>query len=95
MASTRQLDSTLRTLHAIGWVGEGGNVRNQLPSQHYIKDMSAVHKSACGYLLIWTEYFSYLGQKIQQEAANQAKIDVSKANMKGEIGSKLRQGQTL
>ncbi|CAI9289350.1 unnamed protein product [Lactuca saligna] len=41
------------------------------------------------------EYFSYLGQKIQQEAANQAKIDVSEARMKGEIGSKLRQGQTL
>ncbi|KAI3792100.1 hypothetical protein L2E82_05970 [Cichorium intybus] len=41
------------------------------------------------------EYFSYLGQKIQQEAANQAKIDVSEAKMKGEIGSKLRQGQTV
>ncbi|KAL4592340.1 hypothetical protein LXL04_005331 [Taraxacum kok-saghyz] len=41
------------------------------------------------------EYFSYLGQKIQQEAANQAKIDVSEAQMKGEIGSKLREGQTL
>ncbi|KAL7595952.1 hypothetical protein Lser_V15G28150 [Lactuca serriola] len=41
------------------------------------------------------EYFSYLGQKIQQEAANQARIDVSEAKMKGEIGSKLRQGQTL
>ncbi|CAH1451875.1 unnamed protein product [Lactuca virosa] len=41
------------------------------------------------------EYFSYLGQKIQQEAANQAKIDVSEAKMKGEFGSKLRQGQTL
>ncbi|KAL2936622.1 Flotillin-like protein 1 [Bienertia sinuspersici] len=31
------------------------------------------------------EYFSYLGQKTQMEAANQAK---------GEIGAKLRQGQT-
>nr|KAJ0215993.1 hypothetical protein LSAT_V11C300125800 [Lactuca sativa] len=41
------------------------------------------------------EYFLYLGQKIQQEAANQAKIDVSEAKMKGEIGSKFRQGQTL
>ncbi|XP_071708716.1 flotillin-like protein 1 [Rutidosis leptorrhynchoides] len=41
------------------------------------------------------EYFSYLGQKTQMEAANQAKIDVSEAKMKGEIGSKLRQGQTL
>ncbi|KAF4401362.1 hypothetical protein G4B88_001556 [Cannabis sativa] len=41
------------------------------------------------------EYFSYLGQKTQMEAANQAKIDVSEAKMKGEIGSKLRQGQTV
>ncbi|KAL4592341.1 hypothetical protein LXL04_005332 [Taraxacum kok-saghyz] len=41
------------------------------------------------------EYFSYLGQKIQQEAANQAKIDISEAKMKGEIGAKLREGQTL
>ncbi|WJX41719.1 Flotillin-like protein 4 [Trifolium repens] len=40
------------------------------------------------------EYFSYLGQKTQMEAANQAKIDVSEAKMKGEIGSKLREGQT-
>nr|XP_043623052.1 flotillin-like protein 3 [Erigeron canadensis] len=40
------------------------------------------------------EYFSYLGQKTQMEAANQAKIDVSEAKMKGEIGSKLRMGQT-
>ena len=28
------------------------------------------------------EYFSYLGQKTQMEAANQAKIDVSEAKMK-------------
>ncbi|KAL2548609.1 Flotillin-like protein 1 [Forsythia ovata] len=41
------------------------------------------------------EYFSYLGQKTQMEAANQAKIDVSEAKMKGEVGSKLRDGQTL
>uniref|UniRef100_A0A2N9J9D0 Flotillin-like n=1 Tax=Fagus sylvatica TaxID=28930 RepID=A0A2N9J9D0_FAGSY len=41
------------------------------------------------------EYFSYLGQKTQMEAANQAKIDVSEAKMKGEIGSKLREGNTL
>lgn len=41
------------------------------------------------------EYFSYLGQKTQMEAANQAKIDVAEARMKGEIGSKLRSGQTL
>ncbi|ERN05346.1 flotillin-like protein 3 [Amborella trichopoda] len=41
------------------------------------------------------EYFSYLGQKTQMEAANQARIDVSEAKMKGEIGAKLRDGQTL
>ncbi|MQL78481.1 hypothetical protein Taro_010912 [Colocasia esculenta] len=41
------------------------------------------------------EYFSYLGQKTQQEAANQAKVDVAEARMKGEIGSKKREGQTL
>ncbi|KAL4284653.1 hypothetical protein GQ457_16G021940 [Hibiscus cannabinus] len=41
------------------------------------------------------EYFSYLGQKTQMEAANQAKVDVAEAKMKGEIGAKLREGQTL
>ncbi|GFP80542.1 flotillin-like protein 2, partial [Phtheirospermum japonicum] len=41
------------------------------------------------------EYFSYLGQKTQMEAANQARVDVAEARMKGEIGSKLREGQTL
>ncbi|CDP07652.1 unnamed protein product [Coffea canephora] len=41
------------------------------------------------------EYFSYLGQKTQMEAANQAKIDVAEAKMKGEIGAKERQGLTL
>ncbi|KAJ4827239.1 Flotillin-like protein 4 [Turnera subulata] len=40
------------------------------------------------------EYFSYLGQKTQMEAANQAKVDVAEARMKGEIGSKERDGQT-
>uniref|UniRef100_A0A0V0IYM5 Flotillin-like n=1 Tax=Solanum chacoense TaxID=4108 RepID=A0A0V0IYM5_SOLCH len=40
------------------------------------------------------EYFSYLGQKTQMEAANQAKIDVSEAKMKGEIGAKEREGLT-
>ncbi|CAI0415242.1 unnamed protein product [Linum tenue] len=40
------------------------------------------------------EYFSYLGQKTQMEAANQAKIDVAEARMKGEIGAKERDGQT-
>ncbi|KAI9118602.1 hypothetical protein K1719_010934 [Acacia pycnantha] len=41
------------------------------------------------------EYFSYLGQKIQMEAANQARVDVAEARMKGEIGSKTREGETL
>ncbi|KAK4274467.1 hypothetical protein QN277_017679 [Acacia crassicarpa] len=41
------------------------------------------------------EYFSYLGQKTQMEAANQAKVDVAEARMKGEIGSKTREGETL
>ncbi|XVF75751.1 hypothetical protein PTKIN_Ptkin13bG0212200 [Pterospermum kingtungense] len=41
------------------------------------------------------EYFSYLGQKTQMEAANQAKVDVAEAKMKGEIGAKMREGQTL
>ncbi|KAG5618694.1 hypothetical protein H5410_018518 [Solanum commersonii] len=40
------------------------------------------------------EYFSYLGQKTQMEAANQAKIDVAEARMKREIGSKQRDGET-
>ncbi|KAL2925705.1 Flotillin-like protein 1, partial [Bienertia sinuspersici] len=42
-----------------------------------------------------SEYFSYLGQKIQTEAANQAKVDVAEARKKGAIGSKLREGETL
>ncbi|KAK7311894.1 hypothetical protein RJT34_10350 [Clitoria ternatea] len=41
------------------------------------------------------EYFSYLGQKTQMEAANQAKVDVAEAKMKGEVGAKMREGQTL
>ncbi|KAL8138629.1 hypothetical protein V2J09_004630 [Rumex salicifolius] len=41
------------------------------------------------------EYFSYLGQKTQMEAANQAKIDVAEAKMKGEIGAKERMGLTV
>jgi flotillin len=41
------------------------------------------------------EYFSFLGKKIQMEAANRAKIDVAEANMKGEIGSKERTGLTI
>ncbi|KAJ4832439.1 Flotillin-like protein 3 [Turnera subulata] len=38
------------------------------------------------------EYFSYLGQKTQMEAANQAKVDVAQAKMVGDIGAKERQG---
>ncbi|MCL7043672.1 hypothetical protein MKW94_002831 [Papaver nudicaule] len=41
------------------------------------------------------EYFSYLGQKIQKEAENQAKIDVAEAKMKGAVGAKLREGLTI
>ncbi|XP_048447843.1 flotillin-like protein 4 isoform X2 [Pyrus x bretschneideri] len=41
------------------------------------------------------EYFSYLGQKIQMEAANKARVDVAEAKKKGEIGSKEREGLTL
>ncbi|KAJ0963892.1 hypothetical protein J5N97_029014 [Dioscorea zingiberensis] len=41
------------------------------------------------------EYFSYLGQKTQQEAANQARVDVAEATMKGRIGEKQREGNTL
>ncbi|CAD6212932.1 unnamed protein product [Miscanthus lutarioriparius] len=40
------------------------------------------------------EYFSYLGQKTQQEAVNQAKVDVAEARMKGEVGAKERDGTT-
>jgi flotillin len=40
------------------------------------------------------EYFSYLGQKTQQEAVNQAKVDVAEARMKGEVGAKEREGTT-
>ncbi|EMS64188.1 hypothetical protein TRIUR3_19357 [Triticum urartu] len=40
------------------------------------------------------EYFSYLGQKTQQDAANQAKVDVAEARMKGEVGAKKREGLT-
>ncbi|PON88518.1 Flotillin [Trema orientale] len=40
------------------------------------------------------EYFSYLGQKTQMEAANQAKIDTAEAKKKGDIGAKLREAQT-
>lgn len=42
-----------------------------------------------------TEYFSFLGQKVQQTAANQAKVDVAEARYKGDTGAKERQGATL
>ncbi|KAL7159231.1 hypothetical protein ABFS83_01G014300 [Erythranthe nasuta] len=41
------------------------------------------------------EYFSYLGQKTQMEAANQAKVDVAEAKKKGDLGSKEKEGETL
>eukprot|EP01018_Ginkgo_biloba_P030951 Gb_17374 [translate_table: standard] len=41
------------------------------------------------------EYFSYLGQKTQQGAANQAKVDVAEAKYKGDVGAKEREGLTL
>ncbi|PON88519.1 Flotillin [Trema orientale] len=40
------------------------------------------------------EYFSYLGQRTQVEAANRAKIDTAEAKKKGDIGAKLREAQT-
>ncbi|KAG0591921.1 hypothetical protein KC19_1G212100 [Ceratodon purpureus] len=42
-----------------------------------------------------TEYFSFLGQKVQQTAANQAKVDVAEAKFKGDTGIKELQGQLL
>lgn len=41
-----------------------------------------------------SEYFQYLRQKAVEGAVNQAKIDVSEARMRGDIGEKMRQGQT-
>ncbi|KAF6143512.1 hypothetical protein GIB67_029681 [Kingdonia uniflora] len=41
------------------------------------------------------KFFSYLGQKLQNEATNQAKIDVAEAKMKGAVGVKVRKGQTV
>uniref|UniRef100_A0ACD5XIM1 Uncharacterized protein n=1 Tax=Avena sativa TaxID=4498 RepID=A0ACD5XIM1_AVESA len=40
------------------------------------------------------EYFSYLGQKTQQGAASQARVDVAEARMKGAVGEKEREGLT-
>lgn len=40
------------------------------------------------------EYFSFLGQKTQQEAANSAKVAVAEATYKGDVGAKERQGLT-
>ncbi|GKB74699.1 flotillin-like protein 4, partial [Tanacetum coccineum] len=41
------------------------------------------------------EYFSYLGQKTQMEAANQAKIDVSEAKMKAMKKAKWAQNSQM
>lgn len=41
------------------------------------------------------EYFSFMGQRVQQEAANQAKIDVAEAKFKGDTGAKEREGLTI
>jgi flotillin len=41
-----------------------------------------------------SEYFQYLRKKTVETAGNQAKIDVSEARMKGDIGEKQRQGET-
>lgn len=41
------------------------------------------------------EYFSYLGQKTQKEAANQAKIDTANANYLGNIVDKQKEGDTI
>ncbi|XP_049396598.1 flotillin-like protein 6 [Solanum stenotomum] len=41
------------------------------------------------------EYFSYLGQKTQMEAANKAKVDVAEAKMKGDVGAKQSEGFTI
>jgi len=41
------------------------------------------------------EYFSYLGQKTQKGAANQAKIDIAHADYLGNVGAKQREGETL
>jgi flotillin len=38
------------------------------------------------------EYFSYLGQKTQMEAANHSKVDIAEARMKEVVGSKIREG---
>lgn len=40
------------------------------------------------------EYFSYLGQKTQKDAANQAKVDIALANNKGEVGARQQEGET-
>jgi flotillin len=40
------------------------------------------------------EYFSYLGQKTQQGAASQARVDVAEARMKRAVGEKEREGLT-
>ncbi|CAN4116550.1 unnamed protein product [Withania somnifera] len=41
------------------------------------------------------EYFLYLGQRVQMEAANKAKVDVAEAKMKGNVGAKQSEGLTI
>ncbi|KAH6555866.1 hypothetical protein KP509_1Z221800 [Ceratopteris richardii] len=41
------------------------------------------------------EYFSFLGKKVQQEAANAAKVAVAEAKYNGNVGEKERKGLTL
>lgn len=41
-----------------------------------------------------SEYFRYLRQKTVEGAVNQAKVDVSEARKRGEVGEKARQGET-
>jgi len=41
-----------------------------------------------------SRYFSFLAQKITADAENQAKIDISEAKRKGDIGAKEREGTT-
>ncbi len=41
-----------------------------------------------------SKYFSFLAQKISADAENQAKIDISEAKRRGDVGAKEREGTT-
>ncbi|KAI9008937.1 flotillin domain protein [Phycomyces nitens] len=41
-----------------------------------------------------SEYFSYLRQKTQEGAVNQAKVDVAEARFRGDVGAKEKEGLT-